>query len=136
MALIKALLVEYHDNDGHPNYRRLMDSFLKRFWWDKTTFYCKSHCQRCIVCYRMKPDRKRGVALQPLEIPEYPWEIDGIDYVTDLPNSGVDGYTTVFLWFATFRKWLTLLHATRRSLWRSHRIGLLIIVIDYIVFLG
>ena len=30
-ALIKALLFEYHDNVGHPNYRRLMDSCLKRF---------------------------------------------------------------------------------------------------------
>jgi hypothetical protein len=30
-ALIKALLFEYRDNDGHPNYRRLMASLLKRF---------------------------------------------------------------------------------------------------------
>ena len=30
-ALIKALLFEYHDNAGHPNYCRLMASFLKRF---------------------------------------------------------------------------------------------------------
>jgi hypothetical protein len=28
LALIKALLVEYHDNAGHPNYRRLMASLL------------------------------------------------------------------------------------------------------------
>jgi hypothetical protein len=31
LALIKALLVEYHDNAGHPNYLRLMASLLKRF---------------------------------------------------------------------------------------------------------
>ncbi len=31
LALIKALLIEYHDNDGHPNYRRLMASLLKQF---------------------------------------------------------------------------------------------------------
>ena len=30
--LIKALLFEYRDNDGRPNYRRLMTSLLKRFW--------------------------------------------------------------------------------------------------------
>jgi hypothetical protein len=96
LALIKALLVEYQDNAGHPNYRRLMASLLKRFWWDKITFVCKSHCQRCIVCNRAKPYRRGGAPLQPLGIPEYPCEIVGIDYVTDLPKSGIDGYTFVF----------------------------------------
>ncbi len=61
------------------------------------TFDCKSHWQRCIVCNRAKPDRRGGAALQPLGILEYPWEIDGIDYVTDLPKSGTDGYTSVFI---------------------------------------
>jgi hypothetical protein len=60
------------------------------------TFDCKSHCQRCIVCNRAKPDLKGKDALQPLRIPEYPWEIVGIDYITDLPKSGIDGYTVVF----------------------------------------
>jgi hypothetical protein len=32
LFLIKALFVEYHDNAGHPNYRRLMASLVKRFW--------------------------------------------------------------------------------------------------------
>ena len=31
-ALIKSLLFEYHDNVGHPNYRRLVASLLKRHW--------------------------------------------------------------------------------------------------------
>ena len=60
------------------------------------TFDCNSHCQHCIVCYRAKPDRKGGVALQPLGITEFPWEIVGIDYVTDFPKSGIDGYRAVF----------------------------------------
>ena len=97
LALIKALLVEYHDNANHPNYRRLMASLLKQFWWNKMTFDCKSHCQRCIVCNRAKPDRKGGAALQPLRIQEYPWEINGIDNVTDLSKSGIDGYTIVLI---------------------------------------
>jgi hypothetical protein len=33
-ALIKALVIEYHSNVRHPNYRRLMASLLKRYWWD------------------------------------------------------------------------------------------------------
>jgi len=61
------------------------------------TFDCKSHCQRCIVRNRAKPDRKGGAALQPLGILEYPWKIVGIDYVTDLPKSGVNGYTSILI---------------------------------------
>ncbi len=48
------------------------------------------------MCKRAKPDRKGGVALQPLGIPDYPWEIVGIDYVTDLPKSGTYDNTKVF----------------------------------------
>ena len=61
------------------------------------TFECNSHCPRCIICNRANPDRKGGDALQPLGIPEYPWEIVGIDYVTDLPLSGIAGYTIDFI---------------------------------------
>jgi hypothetical protein len=32
-----------------------------------------------------------------LGIPEYPWEIVGIDYVSDLPKSGTDGCPSVFI---------------------------------------
>ena len=134
-ALIKALLVEYHDNAGHPNYRRFMASLLKRFWWDKMTFDCKSHCQRCIVCNRAKPDRRGGAALQPLRIPEHPWEIVGIDYVTDLPKSGTYGYTSVLLWVVTLPKWLISFHVTKRSLQRSPQIYLSVVDIVYMVFL-
>ncbi len=104
-GLIKALLVEYHDNTGHTNHRRLMASYLKRFWWDRMTFDCKSHFQRCVVCCRAKPDQRGGAALQSLGIPEYLWKIVGVDYVTDLPKSGTDGYTSVFTMFSLEIEW-------------------------------
>ena len=100
-VLIKALLIESHDNDGQPNYRRLMASLLKRYWCDNMTLDCKLYCQNCVICNRAKPDRRGGASLQPFGIPEYPWEIVGIDYVTDLPKSGLYGHTIVLLWFVT-----------------------------------
>jgi len=39
------------------------------------------------------------------------------------------------LWFVTYLKWLTLFHATRKSLLKSQHVYLSIIVIDYMVFL-
>ena len=35
--------------------------------------------------------------LHPLGVPEYPWEIVGIYYVTDSPRSGAYGYTSVLI---------------------------------------
>jgi hypothetical protein len=96
-ALIMALLFEYSDNTGHPNYRRLMASLLKRFWWDEMALDCKLYCQHCVICNRAKPDRRGGASLQPLGILEYPWDFFGIDYVTDLPNSGSYGNTSFFI---------------------------------------
>ena len=71
-ALIKALIIEYHDNACHPNYRRLMAPLLRRYWWDKRAFDCKTYCHHCVVCNRAKPDRRGGASLQSLGIPEYP----------------------------------------------------------------
>ena len=71
-TLKKVLILEYHDNVGHPNYRRLMAPLLERNWWDKMAFDCKSYCQHCVVCKRAKLDRKGGAALQPLGFLNYP----------------------------------------------------------------
>ena len=96
-ALRESLLLEYHDNAGHSNHRRVLATLLKRYWWDKIAFDCKAYCQNCIVCNRAKPDRRGASSLHPLGVPEYPWEIVGIDYVTDLPKSGSKLYTSVFI---------------------------------------
>ena len=52
------------------------------------TLDSKFYCQYCVICNGAKPDRRGGVSLHPLGIPEYPWEIIGIDDVTNLPKSG------------------------------------------------
>ena len=91
------LLLEYHDNDGLSNYRRVLATLLKRYWWDKKAFDCKACCKNCVVCNRAKPYRRGAASLHPLGVPEYHWEIVEIDYVTDLPRSGSHGYISVFI---------------------------------------
>ena len=61
------------------------------------TLDCKLYCQHCVIFNRAKPDRRGGASLQLLGIPEYPWEIVGIDYVTGLPKSGLYGHKPVFI---------------------------------------
>ena len=50
-----------------------------------------------MICSRAKPDRTGGVFLQPLGVPEYPWEFVGINYVNDLPKSGLYGHIAIFI---------------------------------------
>ncbi len=96
-ALKQSLLLEYHDNDGHSNHRRVLVTLLKRYLWVKKAFDCEAYCQNYIICNRAIPDRRGGSRLHPLGVPEYPWEIVGIDYVTDLTKSGSNCYTSVFI---------------------------------------
>ena len=60
-------------------------------------FDCSAYCRICIACNRAKPDRRGSASLNPLGVPVYPWEIVGIDYVTDLPRSGSHGHSSVVI---------------------------------------
>ena len=79
------LLTEYHDNAGYPNWRRLMSSLLKSYWWELMPDDCKNQCSNFVVCNRAKPNRQGSASLSPLGVPEYLWEVVGMDFVTDLP---------------------------------------------------
>ena len=61
------------------------------------TFDCNLYCQHCVVCKRAKPDRKGESSLQPLGVPQYPWENVEIAYVTDHSKSGSNCYTTALI---------------------------------------
>jgi hypothetical protein len=80
------LLTQYHDNDSYLNWRRLLVTLLKWFWWERISFDCKAHCSNCVVCNRAKPSRQGSSSLSSLGVQNYPWEIVGMDFVTDLPK--------------------------------------------------
>ncbi len=82
------LLTEFHDNVGHPNRRRILANLLKHFWWERMSFDCQNQCSsNCVVCNRAKPSRQGSASLFPLGVPQYPREVVGMDFVTDLPKS-------------------------------------------------
>ena len=91
------LMSEMHDNAGHPHWKRLLASLLKRYWWKGISNDCKSYCSKCIECNRSKPHRRGQAPVHPLPVPEYPWQVVGVDYVTCLPKSGKSNYTAVMI---------------------------------------
>ena len=89
------LLSEYHDSAGHPGWKRLMAILMKKYWWKGIMNDCKNYVGKCVVCNRAKPDRRGCAPVNPLPVPAYPWEVVGVDYITNLPKSGKHKYTAV-----------------------------------------
>jgi hypothetical protein len=52
------LHTEYHDNVGHPNWGRLLANLLKRFWWERMSFDCKSTAEIVLFAIVRNPDVK------------------------------------------------------------------------------
>jgi len=61
------------------------------------SFDCKAHCSKCVVCNRAKPSRHGSSSLSPLSVPNYPWEIVGIYFVTDLPKSSKYNFFAILI---------------------------------------
>jgi hypothetical protein len=60
-------------------------------------FDCKAYCSNRVVCNRAKPSRQGSSSLSPLGVPNYTWEIVGMDFVTDLPKSSKNNFTGVVI---------------------------------------
>lgn len=111
--LRKTLMHELHDAAGHPSWRRLLATLLERFWWRGITADCKKYCAECIVCNRSKPIRRGAAPIHPLPVPRYPFEVVGLDFVTDLPKSGKHGYTAVLIVCCHLTKMCHLIPCTK-----------------------
>ena len=74
---------------------RALESF---FYWPRLRRDAESFVRDCITCQKMKYDRQKTPGLlQPLPIPDRPWESISMDFIFDLPRtrSGNDGIWTI-----------------------------------------
>ena len=74
---------------------RALESF---FYWPRLRHDAESFVRDCITCQKMKYDRQKiSGLLQPLPIPDRPWESISMDFIFDLPRtrSGNDGIWTI-----------------------------------------
>jgi len=97
VSLRHSLLHEFHDELGHPSWKRLLARLMTKYWWKGIMHDCKDYASKCTVCNRAKPSRAGSAPASPLPVPQYPWEVVGVDYVTGLPASGKEKYTAVMI---------------------------------------
>jgi hypothetical protein len=93
------ILQQHHDHPsaGHPGRAKTFELLSRSYYWKGMNTDTRRYVQNCRTCGRTKPrhDRHQGL-LQPLPIPERPWQDISIDFITHLPKSnGFDAILVV-----------------------------------------
>ena len=85
-GLRKELLRETHDAKwaGHPGEERTLALLVRSYYWPKMGEDVQAYVKSCLVCQMNKTERKKATGLlQPLPIPERPWDSISMDFITD-----------------------------------------------------
>ncbi|GJP70425.1 hypothetical protein CLOP_g1368, partial [Closterium sp. NIES-67] len=82
---------------GHLGIKKTRWALSDVYWWPGLGTEVQQFVSRCDACARNKSDTKKpGGLLQPLEIPDEPWESVSLDFITDLPKTR-DGHTAILV---------------------------------------
>ena len=99
-AVRLAIMREMHDAPcaGHPGPERTVASVQRWFTWRGMVKYIHKYVHGCASCQQMKPRTLGPVGpLQPLPIPNTPWESVSMDLLTCLPTTAA-GFDTIIVW--------------------------------------
>ena len=86
-------LEEVHDSpySGYCGVHKTRDLLLRAYWWPGWSKDVHEYVRTCASCQRNKAgNTKRAGQLQPLPIPDAPWESVGVDWITHLPATPRD----------------------------------------------
>jgi len=89
-ALRTRLLHECHDvpTAGHLGKDKTIEQVKRRFYWPRMDSDVLQYVRTCDACQRNKPSQQSTPGLlQPLPIPDHPWQQVTMDLITQLPKS-------------------------------------------------
>jgi transposase InsO family protein len=89
-ALRNAILEEYHNScaAGHLGPKRTTELLSRWFYWRGMSRDAQAYCASCKSCQMNKPTNLAPAGtLQPLEIPDAPWDSWSMDFITCLPKT-------------------------------------------------
>jgi hypothetical protein len=93
------LIAEFHDTPsyGHMGSKRTLEVLQRYFTWPGMVVDVKRFISSCDSCQRNKPDTAgpKGL-LQPLPIPDKPWNSLSFDFITCLPPTN-DGHNALLV---------------------------------------
>ena len=90
LALRTRILHECHDapTGGHLGKDKTIDQVKRRFYWPRMDAEIQTYVTGCDSCQRNKPSHQAKIGLlQPLPIPERPWQQVSLDLIVALPRT-------------------------------------------------
>jgi hypothetical protein len=82
------VIAEAHSLLAHLGVAKTLAYLRDHVWWKQMAADTVTYCSTCMTCRRSKPATQKPYGLlNPLEIPSYPWESIGVDFVGPLPES-------------------------------------------------
>ncbi|GJP84341.1 hypothetical protein CLOP_g14407 [Closterium sp. NIES-67] len=117
--LRQLLLKEYHDvlYAGHFGSNKTLTGIAKHYYWPHMADDVQKFVTSCDTCQRMKSSKqKKAGLLQPLPVPEQPWQVVSLDFITGLPptTSGHDAILVVIDKFSKMGHFIPT-HTTART---------------------
>ncbi|GJP51223.1 hypothetical protein CLOM_g10392 [Closterium sp. NIES-68] len=117
--LRQLLLEEYHDvlYAGHFGSNKTLTGIAKHYYWPHLAEDVQTFVTSCDTCQRMKSSKqKKARLLQPLPVPEQPWQVVSLDFITGLPptTSGHDAILVVIDKFSKMGHFIPT-HTTART---------------------
>jgi len=90
-SLVPEILKEVHNNItgmAHSGYEKTYKRISQGFYWPKMLKDIKKFVYSCIICKQIKHPRHAPYGmLQPIPIPDKPFEVVTMDLITNLPES-------------------------------------------------
>ncbi|KAJ0025536.1 hypothetical protein Pint_07160 [Pistacia integerrima] len=111
--LRKELTNECHDSlwASHPGMRRTLALLKSAYYWPGMQDSIEGYVRTCLVCQQDKVVQQQPAGLlQPLPVPERPWESVSMDFITYLPKS--EGSGSIIVIVDRFSKYATFIPAS------------------------
>jgi len=84
------VLRSFHDTptNGHQGIDKTFEKIKRFYWWPNMKEDIRNYILSCEICCKCKTRRHKPYGLlQPLPVPNKPWEIIGVDFLVYLPSS-------------------------------------------------
>ena len=98
-SLQQSILELHHDSAaaGHLGIDKTLASTSRFFYWPHMSAAVTEYVGSCDACQHSKPSNAQPAGLlQPLPIPEFPWQHISMDLITQLPKTK-DGWDSIFV---------------------------------------
>jgi hypothetical protein len=98
------LVANFHDSPmaGHPGQNRMLELVSRRYYWAGMKGWIGRFVETCETCQRVRQTPGKELPLQPLEVPNRPFQHISYDMIVKLPKS--NGFDSILVVIDSFTK--------------------------------